>query len=142
MPLLLLHFIATAYMAGLIWFVQLVHYPLMAAVGRAGFAAYERSHQRRTSWAVGPAMLVEMLTAIALLVIEPGVLTLLGFSMLLIIWLSTAFVQVPAHRRLEAGFEATAHRQLVTTNWIRTVLWSARTVIAAMMLLSPESQVH
>ena len=142
MPLPTIHFIATAYMAGLIWFVQLVHYPLMAAVGREGFAEYERAHQRRTSWAVGPAMLIEMLTAIALLIQPPAGRLLLpgvGFAMLVVIWLSTAFLQVPAHRRLEAGFDEPAHRRLVNTNWLRTALWSARVGIAAAMVLSVES---
>ena len=35
MPLLLqLHALATIFMAGVIWFVQVVHYPLFRAVGR------------------------------------------------------------------------------------------------------------
>ena len=41
---LLVHVVATLVMTGLIWFVQIVHYPLMAKVGRADFAEYERLH--------------------------------------------------------------------------------------------------
>ena len=47
--LLSLHLAATAAMTGLIWFVQVVHYPLFAAVGADQFVAYEVAHQRRTS---------------------------------------------------------------------------------------------
>jgi hypothetical protein len=43
-----------------------------------------------------------------------------------VIWLSTALLQVPRHRALEAGFDPAAHRALVATNWIRTVAWTAR----------------
>ena len=35
---LLVHLLATAFMTGLIWFVQLVHYPLMKEVAATGFA--------------------------------------------------------------------------------------------------------
>jgi hypothetical protein len=38
--LLLVHGFATLYMTGLIWFVQLVHYPLFAQVGRHAHLSY------------------------------------------------------------------------------------------------------
>ena len=44
--LLVVHLAATAAMCGLIWFVQVVHYPLFAGVGDDGFTAYEQRHQR------------------------------------------------------------------------------------------------
>jgi hypothetical protein len=60
---LLIHALVTWFMTGLIWFVQVVHYPLMAAVGSPGFAAYEAAHSRRTTWVVAPVMLAEAATA-------------------------------------------------------------------------------
>ncbi|MEY4607349.1 MAG: hypothetical protein RLY45_2109, partial [Actinomycetota bacterium] len=39
------HLVATMFMVGLIWFVQVVHYPLMAAVGEQQFVAYEDRHR-------------------------------------------------------------------------------------------------
>lgn len=42
--LLITHAAATLWMTGLIWFVQVVHYPLFALVGSTGFAAYESAH--------------------------------------------------------------------------------------------------
>jgi hypothetical protein len=47
-----------------------------------------------------------------------------------IIWLSTAFLQVPMRRRLAAGFDDDAHRRLVSLNWIRTTAWSVRGLLA------------
>ncbi|MFN3167659.1 MAG: hypothetical protein ACE37H_11405 [Phycisphaeraceae bacterium] len=136
--ILLLHAFATLYMAGLIWFVQLVHYPLMAAVGRDGYADYQRLHERRTGWAVGPAMLVELSTAIAVVLLRPDAvapwLAWLGLALVVLIWLSTALLQVPCHKRLGKGFDEHAHRRLVATNWLRTALWSARGVVALAML--------
>lgn len=61
--LLLAHAASTLAMTGVIWFVQVVHYPLFAAVGRKGFAAFEASHRRLTTWVVAPLMLVELVCA-------------------------------------------------------------------------------
>ena len=35
-------------------------------------------------------------------------------------WHSTALIQVPLHRRLAGGFDPSAARRLVVTNWWRT----------------------
>ena len=129
-----LHAFATLAMTGLIWFVQVVHYPMFADVGRDRFAAYEARHQRLTTWVVGPLMLVEAMTAMAIIVQIGGGLAVAGGVCVALLWLSTALVQVPLHRRLCDGFDADAHRQLIATNWVRTALWSARSVIALLLL--------
>ncbi len=125
-------------MTGLIWFVQIVHYPLMGLVGVEQFPAYERRHTLRTGVVVGPLMLVEALTAVALVVAvrgePPATPAWIGVGLLTIIWGSTLFVQAPCHRRLETGFSPAVHGRLVATNWIRTAAWSARSVIALILL--------
>ena len=123
------HAAATLFMTGVIWFVQIVHYPLFGRVGAAEFPAYEREHARRTGRVVGPAMVVELLLALALTT-RGGALVWAGLALLGVIWASTAFVQVPLHRRLERGADVAAQRRLVRTNWIRTAAWTARDVIA------------
>ena len=45
--LLIVHFAATWYLAGLCWLVQRVQYPLMAQVGLDHFRAYEAAHPVR-----------------------------------------------------------------------------------------------
>ena len=57
--LLMLHLVSTLAMVGLIWFVQVVHYPLFDQVGRDGFRQYEQSHQRLTTLVVAPLMLTD-----------------------------------------------------------------------------------
>lgn len=132
--LLLAHAAATLAMGGLVWFVQVVHYPLFARVGEEAFPAYEAAHAERTTWVVAPLMVVEAMTAAALLVAEPGALTLAGLLLVVALWLSTALVQVPLHRALSAGFDARAHARLVATNGVRTGLWTARCGIALALL--------
>lgn len=135
---LIVHALATCMMAGVIWFVQVVHYPLFNAVGEESFTEYETRHQSRTGVIVGPLMLVELATAILLLAMVPaGVprwMPLVGLVMLALVWLSTFGVQVPLHQKLSRGFDARAHGVLVATNWGRTFLWTARGVLALLML--------
>lgn len=134
---LYVHAASTLAMTGLIWFVQVVHYPLMGRVGEQGYKAYQDAHMRRTTWVVGPLMLAEMSSA-ALLIFTLGPqaypLTITGIVMLVLIWGSTAGLQVPAHNRMLDGFDASAHRRLVGTNWGRTLLWSARGVLACVLI--------
>lgn len=127
---LLVQLASTLAMAGLVWFVQVVHYPLFAAVGAAGFAAYETEHARRTSLVVVPLMLAEAVSAAALLWLRPEAVPFAaaaaGLALVGLIWLSTFLVQVPLHDVLARGFDAAAQRRLVATNWLRTALWTLR----------------
>lgn len=132
------HLIATLYMTGLIWFVQLVHYPLFAKVGEDAFVAYEAAHTQRTSVAVMGAMLVELGTAIGLIWMRPAVILAaeawIGLGLVGVIWASTFFLQVPAHTRLGQGFDAAIATRLVRTNWIRTVAWTLRAGLCALWI--------
>lgn len=127
----LLHLLATLAMFGAIWTVQIVHYPLFAQVGAAGWAAYEAGHQLRITRVVGPAMTVELVTAVLLVLYRPAAFpvwaVVAGAVLVGLIWASTAFVQVPLHTALSGGaFDASAHARLVATNWVRTAAWTAR----------------
>jgi hypothetical protein len=129
---------STLLMTGLIWFVQIVHYPLFARVGVNEFVGYENNHSQLTSLVVGPPMLIEAASAIGLLLLSRGALSdwalWVGLSLVGVIWLSTAAIQVPCHTRLEAGFETSVHRRLVLSNWIRTLAWSVRSSIALFLV--------
>jgi len=136
--LLLLHAAATFFMTGLVWFVQVVHYPLFARVGAEEYARYQAEHVRRTGRVVAPAMLAELGSGVALLWFRPAAVSVawvwFGLALLAVVWLSTALVQVPRHDRLAAGWDDRAGRELVATNWIRTVAWSARSLLVLGML--------
>lgn len=135
--ILLVHVVATWYMIGLIWFVQVVHYPLLGSVGREQFTDYERRHVASTTWVVGPPMLVELFTAVFLLWMRPAGIELwlvwVGLFFLVLIWASTFLLQVPCHEKLSHSFDESAHRRLVRTNWLRTFAWSFRGLVVILM---------
>ena len=131
--LLSLQIAASTMMAGLIWFVQIVHYPLFAAVGPAEFALYSDRHRARTTYVVAPLMLAEAICAAALVVLVGSTLSWIGLTLVAVLWLSTFAVQVPLHARLAQGWEVRAGRLLVATNWVRTLGWTTRAAIAFLM---------
>jgi hypothetical protein len=127
---ILVHVAATLAMAGVIWSVQLVQYPLFAEVESSQFPRYHEAHVRRIGFVVVPAMLIEAITGVALFWLLPVTPSLLLASTLLgTVWMSTFLLQVPIHRELSVSWSATSIRKLVRGNWIRTSSWTARAAI-------------
>ena len=136
--LLLAHVAATITMFGIIWIVQVVHYPLFSHIGAASYVAYQADHMARITWIVFPAMTVELVTAGLLVWWQPLGISAgqawAGLALVGVVWASTGFVQVPLHDVLTRGFDPDVHRRLVLTNWIRTVAWTLRTALVLWML--------
>ena len=136
--LLVVHAALTWALVGLILTIQLVHYPLFSRVG-TGYATYQQEHVRRITWLVAPLMLAELATGAALAFHPPPFMSAasarLGLALIALIWLSTALIQSPTHRRLAVGFDPAWHSWLVTTNWARTLLWMLRGMLVGWWLL-------
>lgn len=128
---------STLFMTGLIWFVQVVHYPLFARVETAAFGRYHADHCRLTGYVVIVPMTVELLSSILLVAYRPrdlpASLVWAGLAAAALTWLSTALVQVPLHGRLSGGFDPLAHRRLVLSNAVRTLVWSLHAVLVLVM---------
>nr|ACU26411.1 hypothetical protein [uncultured bacterium HF186_25m_30B18] len=144
--LVLAHLSATLFMTGLIWFVQVVHYPLKSSVGDATFRDYQARHVTRTGWVVGPPMLIEAMSA-ALLALAPpndaaALPAIIGLITLVVVWAATALYSVPAHGRLAAGFDQATHRRLVRSNWVRTWGWSLRSGVAIWILMTMQGALN
>lgn len=134
-PLLLAQALATWALVGLIWTIQWVHYPLLAGFDRARFSELHAAHTRRIGAIVAPLMLIEAATAVAAAALVGDAWSALGLVLLLVVWGVTAGVSMPCHRRLSSGFDEGVHRRLVSSNWIRTLAWSARGVLVAVPLV-------
>jgi len=126
-------------MTGVIWFVQWVHYPLLASVpvDRAVETAIE--HQRRTGQVLAIPMAVEGFTTLGLLISRPESVQIFwpwfGAVLLAVALGSTVFVSVPLHAKMATNPTADVGRRLVVTNWLRTVAWSLRAVVCSVMIL-------
>lgn len=129
---------ATLYMTGLIWMVQVVHYPLFAKVGADAFPAYHHLHVARISPVVMVPMLVELGAAALLLADRPSWMPAwaagVGVALIAVAWGSTFFFSVPAHDALGRGLDPAAVQRLVATNWIRLAAWTARSGLLLWLL--------
>ena len=118
-------------MAGVIWIVQLLHYPSFHYVHGDQFPGFHRFHTRSISYVVVPVMLLELATAIAWIFIDdlPKLITWPSLLVVLALWITTFSVQVPIHSRLASGKDEPLINSLVKGNWIRTLLWSIKALL-------------
>ena len=127
----------TALMVGFIWTIQLLVYPMMAAVPADGFVAYELQHRNRVTALLAllaPIEVVATAGVVAFVDEVPGWLSVGAAGLLFAIWLSTLLFYAPLHMRLSTGFDPVVHRRLVRSNWIRTAAWTVRGVAAVAMI--------
>ncbi|MDP8974163.1 MAG: hypothetical protein M3N45_13605 [Actinomycetota bacterium] len=129
MIVLLINVAAVLFMAGFIWTMQLVHYPLFDRVGTEAFPRYETDHNRLFFLVAGPGVLLTLVTGVLLLFVRPPQVPLwavvVGLGLFAVIAVSTALFQAPQHQALSGGFDRGAYEFLLSTNWIRTAAWSA-----------------
>ncbi|MBC7793661.1 MAG: hypothetical protein H7Z43_08120 [Clostridia bacterium] len=124
---------ATWLMVGVIWTIQLVHYPLFDRVASERFVAFHTTHSTRITWVVAPAMLTELVTS-GVLAWHGKPVARVGFVCAALAWIFTGLLSVPAHNALARGFDAGAHARLVSTNWLRTAIWTLHGVLVVAML--------
>ena len=138
MAIFWLNLASTWFMVGLIWLIQLVHYPLFNYVGSEEFRVFHENHKILITPVVGIVMIVELVTSI-IIIFQPtyGIRnwsSIVGIILLGIIWFSTAYFQIPFHNTLSSKFNENALMMLISTNWIRTICWTLRGVIVLIML--------
>ena len=131
---LVLSFIAV----GLIWTIQLVHYPSMKYIPKDRFTEYHNFHSIRISILAIPLMFAELVTSTILLYqnLNNAIQTifLVNLILVLLIWLSTFLIQVPLHNALSKEKNTEKLSKLIFSNWIRTILWTARSILMILFL--------
>lgn len=138
--LILIHYVATLIMTGAIWLAQLSQYPLLAYVGRKNFVRYENQHIKRISDVAWLFIYVELVTGFFLLFVDPLIvprtIVVVGFLLICLIWGNTWFIQYPIHKKLAHGFDVHLHKELVRTNWVRTISWTLRAFLWTLVIFS------
>ena len=132
--LLKVHLLTTIFMVGLVWFVQVLHYPGFLHIRAESFQGYHKRYLQFSGFLIAPVMLVELGSGAVLVFLRPGALLVTNMVLLGLIWLSTFLLQVPYHNRLSGQYDQSIVRKLVNTNWLRTVFWSARALILLYLL--------
>jgi uncharacterized membrane protein len=145
MEAFILQLICCSVMAGLIWTIQILHYPAFAFIHEGEFTRFHERHSRSITFIVGPVMLVEVLTAVVLNFRFPFSKVLWANSFLILLtWGCTFFLSVPLHGMLSKNRDLKVIGRLVSTNWYRTALWSVRVILLLYIFFNilKENYVH
>lgn len=129
---------ATWVMVGIIWFVQVVHYPLLATVPAESARKVAVDHQARTSRVVMLPMAAEGITTLWLMFDRPSTvqwwLAWAGGLCVAVALASTVLLSVPRHTRMASEPTDELGRELVKTNWPRTLAWTLHGVVCAAIM--------
>lgn len=125
----IIQLICSLFMTGLIWLVQVVHYPAFEYVSNEKFVAFEKFHTSRISLIVVPVMIIEIFTGAMLYWYYRTDFFTLILALIVLIWLVTMLFSVPSHHTLAQHKCGKAINKLVVTNWLRTVLWSIKSLV-------------
>jgi hypothetical protein len=140
----LIHIAMMGAMTIVLWMVQHKFYPAFLSIHPDEFLAHHSRYTKTITIVVAPLMGTELITAVWLFVelysfvLPPSIsLWLVSVNMiaLAMIWVMTMFVHVPQHDYLSNGWHEHTIRQLIRTNWVRTISYSSRCVLWAVHLL-------
>ena len=123
------HFLSTSLMVGIIWVIQLLHYPAFHFIKERDYVEFQHFHMQRISFIVVPVMIIELLSGFMLVYYFRSNLLILCLIILLVIWLITFVFFTKLHQSLLDGYNKTVVDKLVKINWSRTILWSLRLII-------------
>ena len=128
---LLGHLIFTSIMTGVIWVIQIVHYPSFHFIEKELYTAFQKFHMNKISIIVIPIMLAELITGMMLFLDKSSKspFLIVSFVILILIWLITGVFFSKAHNELMTGYQELVVNQLVVMNWIRTLLWTLRLLL-------------
>lgn len=130
--ILALHLFTTFALTGLIWVIQVVHYPAFREVPPTRRGSFAADHARRITWIVAPLMIGEALSAGILWELWTSEPRLFAATVLIaFLWGVTFRWSVPCHTRIQRDGDPVGEstEALIRTNWARTLLWSLRSVI-------------
>ncbi len=123
------HFLSTSLMVGIIWVIQLLHYPAFNFIKESDYVEFQHFHMQRISFIVVPVMILELFSAFMLVYYLRSNLLTICLIILLFIWLITFVFFTKLHQSLLDGYNKTIVDKLVKINWSRTILWSLRLII-------------
>ena len=127
--LLKVNLLSTSVMVGVIWIIQLLHYPSFHFINEKNYIEFQHFHMQRISFIVVPVMLIELASALLIAYFFESSLTIILLAFVLGIWAITFIFFTNMHQKLTNGYDHSIVDRLVKINWSRTALWSLRLII-------------
>ncbi len=127
---LMIHIISTSIMVGVIWVIQLVHYPSFKYVNESDYIIFQKYHMSNISYIVFPVMFTELITALIILFFgEKSLFFVLSLICLFLIWVITGVLFTKYHSILKEGKDLMIIEKMIKANWIRALLWTMRLIM-------------
>lgn len=123
-----IHLFSTLFMTGLIWLVQMVHYPSFKFVDEKLYTDFQLFHMNKITVVVLPMMLMELFSLLLLSYLNLTTPFIICLILLGLIWMNTFFWNVPLHQKLVKQKDNETINRLVISNWPRTILWSVKSI--------------
>ena len=117
----------------LIWLVQLVIYPGLAAMKDQQLQAWHPVYTCRVTIVVLPLMMGQLIISILHVMISGKTTAMLSLLIVIIMWGITFGKAVPLHNQVEtSGSPTSIIAQLIRVNWYRTIGWTIAWFISIM----------
>jgi len=115
----------------LIWLVQLIIYPSFEFSDKETFTFWHERYTGLITLVVLPLMLGQLVLTGYQLTQDRSWSTILCMTLIAFCWIVTFTLSVPAHNQLQAaGNDVEVVKWLVQTNWLRTIAWTAISILS------------
>ena len=131
--LILFNFFISSFMFGLILTTQIVSYPMFLKA-EENFSVYHMSYVNKISTIAAPLMIIELFLSLLFVILLQSYFAISIFLIMILIFLSTFFIQVPIHEKLKNNYNIYLCNKLINTNWIRVFLWLSKCIISFIMI--------
>ena len=136
MDYLLINIILNSILVGIILLTQFVNYPLFKKINN-DFECFHTDYTYRIGYLVAPIMILELIVVTLILFnnVVNNFIIIITLTTILI-WASTFFIQVPIHNKIGHRKDIRKINKLIQSNFIRTILWSAKLFFSILLIYS------
>ena len=119
----------SGYLVGLIWLIQLIHYPAFRHIDPSKWGTFHQAHSAALGLLAGGPMIISLLVGLwlAYTVGDTRQYVVLGCEVLA--WIVTLTLSVPEHTRLARTQDGAAISRLIRWNWLRTLAWTVKLAV-------------
>ena len=129
MSLVVLQVAVTGYLVGLIWLIQLIHYPAFRHIEESRWGQFHQAHSAVMGWLAGGPMIISLLVGGWLAYAAGDVRQYVALGCEVLAWMVTFGLSVPEHTRLANGKDGAVISRLIGWNWVRTAAWTVKLVV-------------
>lgn len=124
-----LQLVVTGYLVGLIWLIQLIHYPAFRHIESTSWGHFHQAHSAMLGLLAGGPMIVSLLVGLWLSYTMGTARQHVALGCEVVAWIVTFGLSVPEHARLAKGKDAMAISRLIRWNWLRTMAWTSKLAV-------------